>query len=204
MKAKFIIGIMLCLLFSLPLFCAGSTVSSTNTTPYWAKPKSFWTPANAQKQLREDTKQAVCVRIYGGGKLWHTLTGLSTDAEVIKHSRLDPEAKGILIQNKQLIRLMPNLLCYSGKVLDGRNLAQADALGIEMCGGVDQNGFDDMLFLWWHDKAYCYRPKIGALELKPGNGKRFNNFVRLVAQYARKHSHGISFYRHNLDKDSPT
>jgi len=191
--------------------CAAMPANSNSIkkNPYWSKPSSFWTPANAQKQLEEDAHQAACVRLYGGNRLWHKLTALPTYAGIIRHSQLDPEAKGILIQNKQLIRLMPSLLRSSDKVLEERNLVPAyapdiDMLNIEMCSGTNQSGFDNAMFFWWQGKPYCYRPRIGALEMRPGNGTRFNSFIRQIARDARRHRHGVSFYHYSVYELSPT
>lgn len=185
-------------------FCASLPVGSKSAKPYWSEPKSFWTPANAQKQLKVDADQAAGIKIYGGGKLWHMLTGLPNNSEIIKCSRLSPEAVGLLIRNKKLIRMLPNLLYHSDKVLDGKSLVQADKIEIGMYARVDQNNSDEASFLWWNSKAYCYRPMIGALEMKPGKGTQFNGFIRQMARYARTHRHGVSFYRYNIYSLSPT
>ena len=205
MKIKSTVGIIFCLLFTLPVFSAAYPARniSIKIKPYWSKPKSFWTPANAQKQLEENADQAVCVRIYGRGRLWQRLTRLPTDNEIVRRSHRNPEAVGILIQNKQLIRLMPGLLRNSDKVLEGKNLAQADKIEIQIYARKP-NASDEAMFLWWDSKPYCFRPMIGALEMKPGSGTRFNDFIRQVARDAREHRHRVSFYHYNAYQLSPT
>ena len=170
---------------------------STQTKPYWSKPKSYWTSVNAQRQLTVSADQARYVVIIGGGKLWHKLTGLITDAEALKRSHLEPAAFGILIRNKRLIRALPTLLRFSGERLSGGQTGQADKIEVMF------TTVDEAAFMWWKGKAYCYRPYIGSLAMRSGCGTRFDAFIGGTAWLARRHRQDVSLFRYNVYAKSP-
>lgn len=169
------------------------------------------TPVSARQHLALSASRAKYVVLYGGGDFWASAAGLKAYPKTYNGFRKYPQATAIVIQDRRLIRRIPNVLRYRERNLLFPKAYQAkNEVNFEFRSTSPYNNFgadpdwDDAKFARYAGKGYIYRRYVGYLEALPEDAPRIKAFIREMAKLARHHHRGVSFLRYDIQSLTPS